>query len=276
VNWVVIPNYEVPDYRTGAGIIRGVNSLHVIENNEIESYTAESTKYYNSETGECTDLVTFENVKLRKFNTYNGTRTIDTNEPCQPLTYTCNVSGSTLFDHRSFFYIVAADGKYYLREYHQWGFIQSGGGFTSSYYFDTYIDDIPIPVNITNTDPVNNSTGVPLNKVISITFDDSIVAGNSYDNIVLQTGGVVVPIAKSIIGNVLYIAPSLLVVADYTLTLPSNAITTATYSTFSGYVLKFATGLPTSIQCKAMPISQLRNAQGLPFKLIPMKEANPL
>ena len=99
-----------------------------------------------------------------------------------------------------------------------------------------------IPLAVTSSDPTNNAVSVPVNKVIKITFNKAIRVGSKYSSIVLKnSSNVVIPITKSISGNVLTItkASGTFIGDTYTLTLPTNSIYDANNTGFSTYTTSF-------------------------------------
>ena len=79
-------------------------------------------------------------------------------------------------------------------------------GNTLSIGGTTFTTDSTAPT-IKTTDPTNKATKVAVNKVIKVTFTESIKAGNYWIELI-DTKGNAVPFAKSISGNVLTITPT--------------------------------------------------------------------
>ncbi|HYS42790.1 MAG TPA: Ig-like domain-containing protein, partial [Geobacteraceae bacterium] len=106
----------------------------------------------------------------------------------------------------------------------------------------TIVLDTTAPT-ITSIDPFNNSTGVPLNKVISSLFTDNVQAGTSYGSIALKKANSAVSITVTVNGSVLNITPisDLSRNTKYTVTIPAgavmdmagNALTTASTISFT-------------------------------------------
>jgi ribosomal protein L31 len=117
-------------------------------------------------------------------------------------------------------------------------------GNKSPIYTQLYTIDKTAPI-VTAIDPVNNTINVPTNKLIKITYNEPILAGSAYSTIVLKTSsGTIIPITKTISGNVLTITMTngtYTKGTKYTLTLPinsikdqaNNSITTARTTTFT-------------------------------------------
>ena len=96
------------------------------------------------------------------------------------------------------------------------------------------------------TDPANNAVDVPLNKVISIVFNEKIRAGSQFGSITLQHGGVNTPITVNILGtslNTLLITPltNLLPNTNYILSIPVNAIQDYNGNIGNEFTLSFKT-----------------------------------
>jgi peptidoglycan/xylan/chitin deacetylase (PgdA/CDA1 family)/methionine-rich copper-binding protein CopC len=107
----------------------------------------------------------------------------------------------------------------------------TGNNLTTDYTtnFTTITTTDTTPPTITNTDPVNNATNVPNNKVMTITFSEPIMAGSAYSSIVMMNTNENAdkPIVTSISGNVLTIKATYnwLKYVKYQLTIPANSIT---------------------------------------------------
>jgi hypothetical protein len=70
----------------------------------------------------------------------------------------------------------------------------------------TYTSNFTTAIVITSINPKNSTTGIPPNKIITITFSDTIQAGTNYNNIkVLKPDGTGKAITKNITGNTLTI-----------------------------------------------------------------------
>jgi predicted outer membrane repeat protein len=84
-----------------------------------------------------------------------------------------------------------------------------------------------IPPKVKNINPANNAINIPINQVITVTFSEPIKTGSAYANIILKnSSGTVIPITKSISGNVLTIIHSTLLSkgTKYTLTIPVSSV----------------------------------------------------
>jgi predicted outer membrane repeat protein len=97
-------------------------------------------------------------------------------------------------------------------------------GITSIVYTDNYT----VSPKVTLTNPVNNTVNIPINQIFTLNFTEPITAGSAYANIVLKnSSGTVIPINKSINGNVLSITLSSGTYTKgvtYNLTLPVNSV----------------------------------------------------
>ncbi len=80
-------------------------------------------------------------------------------------------------------------------------------GNPSLVYSQLYTMDMVAPT-VNNTDPANNASNVPTNKVIKVTFNEPIKIGNGLIE-VRSIGGPLIPITISISGNVLTITPTI-------------------------------------------------------------------
>jgi methionine-rich copper-binding protein CopC len=92
--------------------------------------------------------------------------------------------------------------------------------------YTTSFTTVP-PLKVTSSDPANNAVSVPVNKVIKITFNKQIYSGSNFSQITLKnSSNTVVPVATSIIGNVLTIVKSsgTFTGGAYTLTIPVNSV----------------------------------------------------
>ncbi len=94
----------------------------------------------------------------------------------------------------------------------------------SPIYSDTYTIDT-IPPTIKTINPTNNELNILPNKVITITFNEPIKAGNM-DIVLINSKGITTPITTSISGNILTINHNeLLINGKYSLTLHTGSIT---------------------------------------------------
>ena len=113
-----------------------------------------------------------------------------------------------------------------------------------------------VPISVTNSDPINGATNVPVNKVMTVTFNVPIKAGSAYNNIKMinVNDNSDKPITTSISGNILTITSTYnwLQKATYQLTLPINSI-----SDLSGNGLTSA--FITSFTCNFVPTSVVVN-----------------
>lgn len=83
------------------------------------------------------------------------------------------------------------------------------------------------PPAVESTDPTNSAANVAVDKTITITFGEDVLAGGAYDGISLKdAAGGAVAVTKSIAGKVLSIRPnaSLAYGAKYTVSIPTGAV----------------------------------------------------
>ncbi|AEG17823.1 Ig-like domain-containing protein [Methanobacterium paludis] len=96
--------------------------------------------------------------------------------------------------------------------------------------------------HVTAVDPSNNAVNVQVNKVINVTFNESIKKGSNW--IELQnSNGTLVPISTSISGNVLTITPNnnLTNGIKYTVLIHTGSVTDLAGNNVAGYVTRFTT-----------------------------------
>ena len=99
---------------------------------------------------------------------------------------------------------------------------------------------------VTLSDPINNAFNVATNKVIKITFNEPVKAGNMFIEL-KNSAGTLIPITRSISGNVLSITPNSLLKAGtkYTIILHTNSIKDLASNGLAAlYTTKFTTTLP--------------------------------
>ncbi|ACI17337.1 hypothetical protein COPRO5265_0448 [Coprothermobacter proteolyticus DSM 5265] len=80
---------------------------------------------------------------------------------------------------------------------------------------------------VVNTDPVNNATNVPIDKVIKVTFNEDVVSATNFDKITLADAkGATVAVTTTLTASVLTITPSdpLAYSTEYTVTIPAGAV----------------------------------------------------
>lgn len=83
------------------------------------------------------------------------------------------------------------------------------------------------PPVVASTDPANDATNVPVNKTITVTFNEDVQAGGAYDSIsVKNAAGNTVAVTKSISGKVLTIRPDTYFAYStrYTVAIPAGAV----------------------------------------------------
>ncbi|MEW6447756.1 MAG: Ig-like domain-containing protein [Bacillota bacterium] len=115
-----------------------------------------------------------------------------------------------------------------------------------SFSFTTTSDRVA--PRVTGTDPNNGTTGVPVDKTVSITFSEYIQAGANYGGItVTPQGGSPVSIGKNITGSTLTLDPNqeLAYATAYTVTVPAGAVKDlAGNQLAAGYTFCFSTEAP--------------------------------
>ena len=98
---------------------------------------------------------------------------------------------------------------------------------------------------ITRTDPTSGSINIAINKVITITFNEAVKAGNLYDNIKItdKNGLMVSGITKSLNGNVLTLTNSGNYAGEtlYFINLPVNSITDLLGNNIAAFISNFTT-----------------------------------
>ena len=96
---------------------------------------------------------------------------------------------------------------------------------------------------VKSIDPANNSVNMPINKVIKITFSESIKAGTLSLRVKNLRTGYYVPITKKISGNILTITPTsnLLKATQYSVILNTCSITDLAGNPLKSYTTKFTT-----------------------------------
>jgi methionine-rich copper-binding protein CopC len=104
--------------------------------------------------------------------------------------------------------------------------------------------DIKAPV-LTDTDPIINATGVPINKAITIFFSENIQAGSGLNNVILRdSANIEVRVSRNIRGNALTLKPntSLKNGVTYTVVVPGFAVKDSAVNTReASYSFNFTT-----------------------------------
>jgi len=104
---------------------------------------------------------------------------------------------------------------------------------------------LPVPPEVTTTDPSVNAAGVPVDKTVRLTFSKSVQPGTAYEQVTL-TGAqnVAVNITKSISGNntlILQPAANLAFNTQYTVKVPEGAVKDADGNPNTPYSYSFTT-----------------------------------
>ncbi|MGB9979357.1 Ig-like domain-containing protein, partial [Methanobacterium sp.] len=97
--------------------------------------------------------------------------------------------------------------------------------------------------SVKSVDPTNNSVNIPINKIIKITFSESIKAGTLSIGLKNLKTGTYVPITKTISGNILTITPTspLTKGTQYSIILNACSITDLAGNALKAYTTKFTT-----------------------------------
>ena len=95
----------------------------------------------------------------------------------------------------------------------------------NAYTFDFTTNGNAPPI-IQSTDPAGSASGVPVNKTITITFNEAIQSGSAYSSISLKNGATSIGTAISVSGATLSIKPStnLGFGTSYTVSIPASAV----------------------------------------------------
>lgn len=130
--------------------------------------------------------------------------------------------------------------------------------------FKTGVTAVAAPT-VTATDPNNNATGVPLNKVISATFsvpmDPSTLNSSTF---YVKHGTYTVPGVISYSGSTVYFTPTLLVAdTDYTVTITTGAKSVSGMALASNYVWNFRTGATAALVPTVTSTDPANNATGV-------------
>ena len=96
---------------------------------------------------------------------------------------------------------------------------------------------------VKSIDPANNSVNIAINKVIKITFSESIKAGTLSIGVKNLKTGIYIPITKTISGNTLTITPTstLTKATQYSVILNTGSITDLAGNALKTYTTKFTT-----------------------------------
>ena len=154
------------------------------------------------------------------------------------IAYTYSISGKVLtIDPK----INLAESKYKLVLY--------GGCVTdlagNSFAGKTISFSVGISPTVSSSSPANGATKVARNKILTVTFNEAILAGSNYNKITLKaSNGTTVIIRKSISGKVLTITHSARLAAKtkYTLTIYSGSVTDKAGNPVAAKTITFTTG----------------------------------
>ena len=163
-------------------------------------------------------IITF-NQSIQAGSAYNNIKVITSDGKSKIITKT--ISGNTLTLTPTYSY---APGTYTI--YIPANAVQNtaGNGLAANYN-STFIINTVTPT-VTKVDPTNESTVSDANKVITITFSESIQAGSAYNNIkVITSDGKSKIITKTISGNTLTLTANYSYTSGiYTIYIPANAV----------------------------------------------------
>ncbi|MEW6173778.1 MAG: Ig-like domain-containing protein [Bacillota bacterium] len=117
---------------------------------------------------------------------------------------------------------------------------------------------------VTGTDPADGATGVSVGKIVTATFNETVVLGDNAGGIVLKQGGSVVAITYNVSGNVLTIDPvsDLDPSTNYAVYVPAGAVRSGSYPLESDYSFGFKT------EIKAISTEPADGATGVPVNII--------
>lgn len=101
----------------------------------------------------------------------------------------------------------------------------AGNGLAANYTWSFKTVDTVPPI-VSSTNPANGETGVPVDKIISITFSENVVKGENFNSITLKEGATVIECTYSINGSILLIHPNAFLEnsLSYTVTIPAGAV----------------------------------------------------
>ncbi|HWP96179.1 MAG TPA: Ig-like domain-containing protein [Syntrophomonadaceae bacterium] len=106
------------------------------------------------------------------------------------------------------------------------GAVKTASGTQSNSDITLQFTTVAPGLNMIASDPVNNATGVPVSKTITVTFSQEVQAGDNYANISLTCGGQTVAASNSLADSLLAVDPvgDLAENTSYTLTIPAGAV----------------------------------------------------
>jgi len=107
----------------------------------------------------------------------------------------------------------------------------AGNPFAKDFSFSFTTKIVP---KVVSTDPVDNATNVPIDKVIKVTFNEDVVSATNFDKITLADAkGATVAVTTTLTASVLTITPSdpLAYSTEYTVTIPAGAVKDAADNT---------------------------------------------
>jgi len=127
------------------------------------------------------------------------------------------------------------------------GSVTSLGGSPAGAYVTKFTTVGPLAIK--SIDPVNNAVNVALNKVIKVTFNQAILIGSNWIELVNTKTGALVPVSTSISGNVLTITPNSVLAngVTYQVLLHTGSVTNLAGNPVGGYVSKFTTVPPLAV-----------------------------
>ena len=105
------------------------------------------------------------------------------------------------------------------------------------------------PLAVSNLDPVNNAVNVSVKKVIKVTFNQAIMAGNNWVELKNTKTGLKVLITTSIVANVMTITPKIALAngVSYLVILHSGCVKDLAGKSVASSLMKFTTVAPLAV-----------------------------
>ncbi|AEG19000.1 Ig-like domain-containing protein [Methanobacterium paludis] len=144
-------------------------------------------------------------------------------------------------------------------------------GYVSHFTVDT------VSPTVKTVDPTNNAVNVAVNKVIKVTFSETIKAGTGW--IELQnSNGTLIPITWSVSGNVLTVAPNSTLSSGvkYLLLIHTGSVTDLAGNNVAGYVSRFTTvsQSTSTIPAALLPyLQETKNCQSTNAQIIALSKS---
>ncbi|MGP8023669.1 MAG: Ig-like domain-containing protein [Methanobacterium sp.] len=222
-----------------------VTTTNPLENTTGVSLTSPVTVKFNEN---ITAGSAFNGIYIKNLNT--GTVVSLASKMINGSTLTINMSNSRLFNDLYQVYLPAGAVKDLF-----------GDNLTSAYNFT--FTTIPL-LKVTNSNPLENATGVSLTSPVTVKFNDNITSGSNYNGIYIEnlSTGKLVTFSKKISGNILTFTMSSSRLYDnvYRVYLPVGAVTDSFGDNLtSAYNFTFTT-IPL---LKVTTTNPLENATGI-------------